>query len=157
MFWTFRLSFGSRKPCIKLIDFGNAIDMQLFAPGTEFNHKLNTKNFTCVEMIENRCWTYQTDLFCLASTFHTLLFGRYMEVQKKTLKYEMKTPIPRYFHKPIWTEIFDALINIRDCSTMPNLQDLKLHLEEGVHLKESLAKSKILEFNRLLKTSSVSN
>lgn len=131
--------------------------MQLFAPGTEFNHKINTKNFTCVEMIENRCWTYQTDLFCLASTFHTLLFGRYMEIQKKTLKYEMKTPIPRYFNKLMWSNIFDTLINIRDCSTMPNLQELKLKLEEEIFLKESLAKTKILEFNRSLKTSSCSN
>lgn len=152
-----RLSFGSRKPFIKLIDFGNAIDMQLFPPGTEFNHKINTKNFTCVEMIENRSWTYQTDLFCVASTFHTLLFGRYMEIQKKTLKYEMKTPIPRYFNKLMWANIFDTLINIRDCSTMPNLQELKLQLEEEIYLKESFVKSKILEFNRSLKTSIVSN
>lgn len=125
--------------------------MQLFAPGTEFNHKLNTKNFTCIEMIENRPWTYQTDLFCVASTFHTLLFGRYMEVQKKAWKYEMKTPIPRYFNKIMWADIFDTLINIRQGSTMPDLQDLKLKLEEEIHLKEALVKSKILEFNRSLK------
>lgn len=147
------MSFGSRKPCIKLIDFGNAIDMQLFAPATKFNHKINTKNFTCVEMIENRFWTYQTDLFCVASTFHTLLFGRYMEIEKKTLNYEIKTPIPRYFKKSMWVNIFDTLINIRDCNTMPNLQELKLQLEEEIHLKESFVKSKILEFNRSLRNS----
>lgn len=127
--------------------------MQLFAPGTRFNHKLNTKNFTCVEMIENRFWTYQTDLFCVASTFHTLLFGRYMEIEKNTLNYEMKTPIPRYFKKSMWANIFDTLINIRDCSTMPNLQELKLQLEEEIYLNESFVKSKILEFNRSLRNS----
>lgn len=148
----FRLSFGAKKPCIKLIDFGNAIDMQLFAPGTEFKHKINTKNFTCVEMIENRGWTYQTDLFCVASTFHTLLFGRYMTIEKKSsLKYDIKTPIPRYFKKVMWTKMFNTLINVRDCRTLPNLQELKLQLEEQIYLKESFVKSKILEFNRSLK------
>lgn len=106
-------------------------------------------------MIEDRPWTYQTDLFCVASTFHTLLFGRYMEVQKKAFKYEMKTPIPRYFNKVMWAHIFDTLINIRDCSTMPNLQELKLQLEEEIHLKEAFVKSKILEFNRSLKISNL--
>lgn len=53
-------------PFLKLIDFGQSIDMSLFPPGTTFTAKVTTKGFQCSEMQTNRPWTYQVKTFHLA-------------------------------------------------------------------------------------------
>lgn len=47
-------------------------------------------------MKENRPWTYQTDLYCVAATVHVMLFGEYMQVSKKFGGWEIKQKLPRY-------------------------------------------------------------
>lgn len=91
-------------------------------------------------MLDGRPWTFQTDLFCLASTVHACLFGQYMEVARnsKFSPYHITTNIPRYYPKAMWTTFFETLINIKDCNAMPNLQDLKtLLLKEILDVKEA--------------------
>lgn len=93
-------------------------------------------------MLGGRPWTFQTDLFCLASTVHACLFGQYMEVARNSgilsTQYRITTNIPRYFSKAMWTTFFETLINVKDCNTMPNLQDLRtLLLKEILDIKEA--------------------
>lgn len=76
-------------PCLQLIDFGCSIDMSLFPKDTQFTKVINTENFICTEMKDGRPWTYQTDLFCIASTVHVLLFEKYMEVMSFFVRYEL--------------------------------------------------------------------
>lgn len=57
---------------------------------------IQTEGFTCTEMKENRPWTYQTDLYCVAATVHVMLFGEYMQVAKKFGVWEIKQKLPRY-------------------------------------------------------------
>lgn len=57
---------------------------------------IQTEGFTCIEMRENRPWTYQTDLYCVAATVHVMLFGEYMQVSKKFGGWEIKQKLPRY-------------------------------------------------------------
>lgn len=67
------------KPFIKLIDWGRAVDMSFFAPGTTFKGRAGTNGFDCHEMQEDRPWTYQTDFFGYVGTMHVLMFNIYMK------------------------------------------------------------------------------
>ena len=49
---------GGAHCCLKLIDFGQSIDMKQFPPGTTFTAKVTTNGFQCPEMKTNRPWTY---------------------------------------------------------------------------------------------------
>lgn len=69
--------------------------MTLFDEGTQFKKVIQTDSFTCTEMQEGRQWTYQTDLFCLAGTVHVLLFGDYMQLNKKFGQWDIKQKLPR--------------------------------------------------------------
>lgn len=138
------------KPMLKLIDFGQAIDMQLFPPNVEFTSSLATDGFTCSEMLENRPWTYHTDLFCVAGTIHTLLMGKYMTVQKGVAGYSV-SKFPRYLQKNIWDEIFGNFLNVRDCQTMPNLQDMKLLLKQYISDNENAVLDEVRKFNQIVR------
>lgn len=119
----------------------------------EIHNKLQvvtTENFTCVEMLEKKPWTYQIDLYGLAGTAHVMLFGKYMEVRKKLLSWEICARMPRYLHKLVWEEFFSTLLNIPNCKSMPNLQYLKTMIEEEIEANERLVRDKITEFNNAL-------
>lgn len=145
-----KLVFGRKQPTIQLIDFGNSIDMSLFPKGQTFIYTHETESFKCVEMHEKRPWTYQLDLYGLAGVIHVLLFGKYMEVQKKPTGWTHRSHVPRYLNKQLWDVIFQSLLNINDCQSMPNLQHLRAQLEEELAENDKLTCQKIIEFNRAL-------
>lgn len=145
-----KLVFGRKQPTIQLIDFGSSIDMSLFPKGQTFLYSHETESFRCIEMREKRPWTYQLDLFGLAGVIHVLLFGKYMELNKKPTGWTHKSHIPRYLNKTLWDTIFHSLLNITDCQTMPNLQHLRAQLEEELAENDKLVCQKIVEFNRAL-------
>lgn len=141
------------RPTIQLIDFGFAIDMQLLQnmhPYREVQFKLVTDEDPCIEMREHKPWTYQVDLYGVAGTAHAMLFGRYMEVHQKFMKWEIKAKLPRYFQKDIWETFFDKLLNIRSCKEMPNLQELRVLFKEELQSKDKIFKEKVNEFNKIL-------
>lgn len=138
---------------IQLIDFGQSIDMKLFPKNQMFYSKLKTKNFVCTEMMDNRPWTFQTDLFCVASTIYTIVFGEYMVVRKANKNSSSYTTrsIPRYYNKKLWTYLFDVLINIPDLQRLPNLGALCQLLDDEINAVGVKAMSqKIIEFNKAL-------
>ena len=47
---------------LKLIDFGQSIDMTMFPPGTTFVTSTSAFGFQCPEVLSNRPWTYQVVL-----------------------------------------------------------------------------------------------
>jgi checkpoint serine/threonine-protein kinase len=49
-----------------LVDWGRGIDLKLFPTGTEFCGDSGTSGFSCIEMQEERNWTYQV---CIACSF----------------------------------------------------------------------------------------
>lgn len=139
-------------PAIQLIDFGSAIDMDWYDSQATFTYRVSTKNFVCCEMVENKPWTYQTDLFGIAGTSHVMLLGKYMEVKKKMLSWDIKSRLPRYFNKNLWENFFNQLLNIQGCdaSYMPNLQMLKDQFEEVIQAKQKYVCDKISAFNKAL-------
>uniref|UniRef100_A0A182WDM0 BUB1 N-terminal domain-containing protein n=1 Tax=Anopheles minimus TaxID=112268 RepID=A0A182WDM0_9DIPT len=144
------IELGSKMPCIQLIDFGVSIDMKRFPEDVKFRKVITTENFTCIEMLENKPWTYQPDLFGVAATSHVMLFGKYMQVQKNVANWGIRTAMPRYFKKVVWENYFTTLLNIRDCDHLPNLQKLRTAFLEEIALHEKYIKSKISEFNHVL-------
>jgi checkpoint serine/threonine-protein kinase len=124
--------------------------MKLFKPDTTFKQVSKTDGFTCTEMLEKKPWTFQTDLFGVAGSTHVMLFGKYMEVEKKILGWNIKTRLPRYFNRSVWENFFNTLLNIRDCREMPNLQALRYSLDETIAAKEKYVREKVVEFNSCL-------
>lgn len=137
-------------PAIQLIDFGTAIDMDWYEPDTAFTKVVTTENFICCEMLEKKPWSYQTDLFGLAGTSHTMLFGRYMEVKKNLIEWNITTRYPRYLRKMLWDSFFTTLLNIPSCKVMPNLQALKDQFEEFIQENQKSVSEKIADFNKVL-------
>lgn len=121
-----------------------------FFEGKSFTAKLDTKNFVCTEMLENKPWTFQPDLFCLASTIYTILCGKYMNVKKQSLglwTYTIADELPPNLDKVLWMNLLHTLINVRNCNSMPNLQNLRLTLKEAIMAKERFLEDKIRQFN----------
>jgi checkpoint serine/threonine-protein kinase len=75
---------GWRHKGAKLIDFGRAIDMSLFPAGEKQKFKADWKvdERDCVEMREDREWSYETDYFGLASICYCMLFGKYITTEE---------------------------------------------------------------------------
>ncbi|KAH8372361.1 hypothetical protein KR093_011200 [Drosophila rubida] len=134
---------------LQLIDFGVSIDTKLFPPKQTFDYVYTDDAFKCIEMRTQRRWTYQLDLFGLAGVMHVLLFGRYMEVAQRQAGgiWMPKQAFPRYFNRQTWESVFRALLNVRDCQSMPNLQDLKTLLKSDLAEKEKYAEAAIAKFN----------
>lgn len=147
----FRLTYPPTQRCLQLIDFGVSIDLKLFKQGQTFNFVHNDNSFKCPEMREERPWTYQLDLYGLAGVLHVLLFGKYMDIEKKARGFWMhKTHTPRYINKNLWDEVFKTLLNIRDCNSMPNLQDLRALLKKEMEEKDKYVLRMVNEFNRAI-------
>lgn len=144
------INMNSNIPCVQLIDFGVSIDLKLFPKGTTFKKIVTTECFTCIEMLENRPWTYQPDLYGVAGTTHVMLFGKYMEVQKDIINWNIKARMPRYFRKAVWDNYFVTLLNIRDCNEMPNLQTLRGMLLAEIEENDKYIRDKVNEFNQAL-------
>lgn len=145
------LDYNSSQYAIQLIDFGVSIDMKLFKPSQTFNYVHNENAFKCVEMREGRPWTYQLDLYGLAGVIHVLLFGKFMDIAERPNGVWMhKTHVPRYINRTLWDTIFQTLLNVRDCETMPNLQNLRALIKEEIAEKEKFVVRKIAEFNSAL-------
>jgi checkpoint serine/threonine-protein kinase len=51
--------FCSSGHCLRLVDFGQAIDMTLYPSSTTFLAKVGTEGFQCIEMMTDQPWTYQ--------------------------------------------------------------------------------------------------
>ncbi|KAH8296918.1 hypothetical protein KR044_000821 [Drosophila immigrans] len=134
---------------LQLIDFGVSIDTKLFPPKQTFDYVYNDDAFKCIEMRTQRRWTYQLDLFGLAGVMHVLLFGRYMEVGQRQAGgiWMPKQAFPRYFNRQTWESVFRALLNVRDCQSMPNLQDLKTLLKSDLAEKDKYVEAAIAKFN----------
>lgn len=144
------MSSDYNKLVIQLIDFGNAVDLQQFPTGQKFRAAVETKHFVCIEMVNNRPWIFQPDLYCLAGTIHSVLFGKYMQVEEKGLAYEITTKIPRYFNKTVWNSFFDKLINVNEQS-LPNLQEIRKSLCDAVEeIKQDKLEERVKVFNNFM-------
>lgn len=154
VFYSNRLSYGKNEIVLKLIDYGRSIDLNFFPPNQVFTTALNTKNFVCTEILENRPWKQQIDLFCLASTMYTLVCGKYMNIKKQPdsliRPYALADGLPAYLNVPLWEHVLYSLINVRDHNSLPDLQKLRLRIREAIVDNEHIVQDRITKFNATL-------
>ncbi|XP_022930700.1 mitotic checkpoint serine/threonine-protein kinase BUB1 [Cucurbita moschata] len=101
-----------------LVDWGRGIDLQLFPENVEFEGDCRTSGFRCTEMLENKPWKYQVDIYGFCVVVHTMLHGSYMDVEKKvssdgSFVYLPKTSFKRYWNVELWKNLFTKLLNIK--------------------------------------------
>ncbi|KAF7986492.1 hypothetical protein HWV62_31301 [Athelia sp. TMB] len=108
---------------IKVIDFGRTIETGLFPAGQQFVADWPVDGKDCLEMREDRPWTYQADYYGLAGVVYCLLFGKYIEASSvitvssetgSAPRLKIATPLKRYWQSAIWTNLFDMLLNSGD-------------------------------------------
>lgn len=138
-------------PSLRLIDFGCAIDMTLFPDGdkTKFRKVIQTDGFTCIEMQEGRSWSYETDLFCIAGTVHVMLFGEYMQLQKRADTWDIKQKLPRYLKKHVWTQFFGDILNIKP-EALPDLNEMRSTFEEEASRMDSELQKQMRTLSNIL-------
>ncbi|PQM34764.1 mitotic checkpoint serine/threonine-protein kinase BUB1 isoform X1 [Prunus yedoensis var. nudiflora] len=100
-----------------LVDWGRGIDMHLFPDNMEFKGDCWTSGFRCVEMQENRPWTFQVDTYGLCVVVHLMLHNSYMENEKKLSPeggyiYQPKSSFKRYWNAELWR------IYLQNCLTV---------------------------------------
>ncbi|KNC29002.1 hypothetical protein FF38_10150 [Lucilia cuprina] len=139
-------------PSLRLIDFGCAIDMTLFPEGdkTKFRKVIQTDGFTCIEMQEGRSWSYETDLFCIAGTVHVMLFGEYMQLQKRAGTWDIKQKLPRYLKKHVWTQFFGDILNINPDKKLPDLREMRNIFEEEASKMDSELQKQMRTLSNIL-------
>ncbi|CAH6720418.1 checkpoint serine/threonine-protein kinase Bub1p [[Candida] jaroonii] len=94
-----------------LIDFGRSIDLFLFPEGTQFTNTWEADQQDCPQMNNNQSWSFEADYYGIAAIIHTLLFGKYIEIETlKSGKNKLKENFKRYW-KSEWIGLFDILIN----------------------------------------------
>lgn len=103
---------------LTLIDFGRGIDLHAFRPDAQFIADWEIGEHECPEVREGRPWRYQLDLYGVAVTIHTMLFGKYLEavpvnkaVSEECRTYRLREPLKRYWDRELWSDVFDLLLN----------------------------------------------
>jgi len=137
---------------LRLIDFGRSVDTRLFPPRTIFFGNCHVDVFQCIEMLTEKPWTYQVDIFGICAVVHCLLHGNYMEViqDPKTNRWKDKEPFKRYWESKLWIDFFDTFLNIPDCTNLPSLTNMRRKFENFLYndqsrmrvLKEALMKQR---------------
>ncbi|KAL2463446.1 Serine/threonine protein kinase [Forsythia ovata] len=100
-----------------LVDWGRGIDLSLFSEKTKFIGDSRTSGFRCIEMQENKPWTFQVDMYGLCVIVHTMLHNSYMEIEKRASPdggyvYQPKSHYKRYWNVDLWRNLFTKLLNI---------------------------------------------
>lgn len=96
-----------------LIDFGRSVDLTLFSEGKQFLTSFKTDQQDCPLMNKHEPWSFEADYYGIAAIIHTLLFGKYIEINElKNGKYKLKEPLKRYWQRDeLWNQFFDILLN----------------------------------------------
>jgi len=80
-------------------------------------------------MLTDQPWTYQLDIFGVCGVIHFLLHNEYMEVEKVNGRWKPIRAFKRYWQKDLWTMLFDQLLNIPNCSSLPPLSIIRTRVE----------------------------
>ncbi|KAL4318919.1 hypothetical protein GQ457_18G014660 [Hibiscus cannabinus] len=99
-----------------LVDWGRGIDLHLFPDNTEFTGDSRTSGFRCIEMQQNKPWTFQANTYGLCVAVHMMLHNTYMEIERKASDgdyiYLPKSSFKRYWNVDLWKALFTKLLNV---------------------------------------------
>ncbi|XP_046394845.1 uncharacterized protein LOC124162375 isoform X2 [Ischnura elegans] len=128
-------SFG--QTVLQLIDLGRCIDMSLYPENTCFNTVFRKSYFQCIEMRSRKEWSYQVDMFHIASLVHVMIFGDFMDVVCKDGVWNPTKKVPRNLNQDLWNWFFNTMLNIESCLELPSLPEVikkfeKIYLDSMV-------------------------
>ncbi|QEU58241.1 Bub1/Mad3 [Kluyveromyces lactis] len=132
---------GWNRKGIYLIDFGRSFDLSLFPLGTKFRSNWKTDQQDCPEMREQRPWSYEADYYGLAGVIFCMLFGHYIETVKiAPNRYQLKSPLKRYWQQDMWDPLFDLLINsgAHDNTLVSKLRHYRERMESYLERESAL-------------------
>lgn len=156
----FRARSGSwRQQGLCLVDWGRGIDLEQFPKKIKFNGDCRTSGFRCIQMQENKPWTYQVDTYGLCGIVHLMLHNDWMEIEKKTTfdggySFQPKFPFKWYQKVELWKKLFVDLLNNdihEEDEHLKMLGNLRSSFQDYMcstphlikQLKQSLAKQRI--------------
>ncbi|KAH8118050.1 hypothetical protein DFH11DRAFT_874089 [Phellopilus nigrolimitatus] len=125
---------GWKHKGVKMIDFGRTIDTRMYPAGQHFIADWKTDVGDCLEMRENRPWTYETDYYGLAGIVYCMLFGKYFDAatvvpvpSAEPTRYKIAPQFKRYWQAELWARLFDVLLNptlVRPDGSLPLVPEL---------------------------------
>ncbi|RLV96228.1 Checkpoint serine/threonine-protein kinase BUB1 [Spathaspora sp. JA1] len=145
--WSEQYGTGWDKKSITLIDFGRAIDLNLFPKNSMFQCPgLKIDQQDCPAMHNGIPWSYDVDYYGIASIIHTLLFGHYIKIRQGS-KVQLEGAFKRYWQGQLWSGLFDFLLNPYEENEVrtPKLEQLKHYRELFQHWLIENSKSKGLK------------
>ncbi|KAF5481316.1 hypothetical protein F2P56_001977 [Juglans regia] len=128
-----------------LVDWGRGIDKRLFPENAEFKGDCRTSGFRCIEMQENKPWTFQVDTYGLCVIVHMMLHNSYMEIEKKKSSgggyiYLPKSSLKRYWKVELWKDLFTQLLNMSPGSDDNKLRKLRESFQDYMCSKPQFIK-----------------
>ncbi len=117
-----------------MIDFGRAIDVNAYELGTSFIANWPADARDCIEIREDRPWTYQTDYAGAAGVIYCMMFGKYIQTSIDSNsagsqpRYRITPSLKRYWQVDLWTRLFDLLLNsssIHPNGQLPLLEEIE--------------------------------
>lgn len=147
-------SFSNRKttaefPKIMMIDFGYSIDVSLLPP-----HTLCKANWppACPKsdfpMLNQQYSPFHADYWQLASMAHLLLYGTPMfTLKNKNGVYSIQQAIRRYWHRKVWIDFFQMLLNPNSFNEKEILSELWSQFQQA---SQDVPQSVINSFTSML-------
>ncbi|KAH8556449.1 kinase-like domain-containing protein [Umbelopsis sp. PMI_123] len=142
---------------IKMIDFGRAIDLNMFPCGQTFIASWDTNpNDDPPQTLRHGEWEpWVLDYWGIAKVIHCLLFGQHMQVVPAGQQWTTRQPLKRWWHTPIWKKTFNVLLNptqnLPITDLLRNIQnEMKIILIERDCKSNKRLSSMIVELENLL-------
>lgn len=127
-----------------VIDFANGIDRQLYPAGTTFAGEVPGVESQCAAVRDGRAWTIEPDVHGVACIAHELAFGTKLAMRKlPNGRWTLSNEIKRVYHVPLWSKLFDALLNIDGSApnAVDTLDQCRVAIEEYLTEKPLKAKA----------------
>jgi checkpoint serine/threonine-protein kinase len=98
-------------------------------------------------------------MFGLCGVVYYMLHGEPMQLEQKDGKWAPKLPFRKYWQYTLWEKLFDTLLNVKDCNSIPSLKDLRAMFEDylasnpkkAASLKAMLCKQSVSLYDSTMK------
>ena len=125
---------------VMLVDFGRSIDLDtLVCHGSDplrvqLKGSIAAEDMECASMRKGMSWGVDLDLFGLAASSFTLLFGSHIKVteDKRSGKWSLEKLFRRYWQRDLWSDIFDSLLNFNPSSDEYCLRDIRIAFDDYI-------------------------
>ena len=124
-----------------LVDFGRSIGLDtLVCHGSDpiwvhLKGPIAAEDRECASICnKGMSWGVDLDLFGLAASSFTLMFGSHIKVteDKRSGKWSLEKLFRRYWQRDLWSDIFDSLLNFNPSSDEYCLRDIRIAFDDYI-------------------------